>query len=330
MKLKRNYLKLFSLAVLIILPRIYFLQGLIQRKFSLRKISKSTLILISLFILSISLSMDWRIIAPWLLILLSNELIINYSPKKIRINTKILNIFYIVLILVSIYGRTEHLILGIDKNIFTIPLIPLIFFHKRNGFSFLTIFVLILLSYFIQSTNFTLVVSLSIIHFIFIKKIKRNESLSELGTLHLYFIFILSNIVAIGYAVYGALNFDFNNPSLIFPSSIIHRGLLILETFDIILSHKLAVFSGFYDTYLNLTETQVHNDAIKTYIQHGLILWIIQNHLALKFLNKFGYKTVDIFLIYLYNGILGLMGWGYGTFFTICTLLIEKSFNERK
>lgn len=318
-----KYILKFALAnIFILFPRVLFLLGLLRKFYP--RIQKSSLLILLLFSVCFVLSRDSSIVLPWLLLTLTNETKGMIYVEERRINRFLVDTTYLLILIASIFLRSNHLVLGIDKNILTIPLVLLILTHKsRHGLNTRSILLILGLSISIGSTNFLVFVMILILESVY-HKVRKLKPKRNIRFFSLTVIYLLINLIALSYVLIGGLVFDINAPSIFFPGSIIERGLAVIETYDYLEINSITFFSGQFSKYIISVNPQIHNDFIKSLIQNGLVYWIAQNFVLLKFIQAYRFSRLEIVSLFLYNGILGILGWGYGTFYILGTLFIER------
>jgi len=228
-------------------------------------------------------------------------------------------VLLITLILVSL-NNDGHLIFGIDKNIFCVPLVFLIIYitnYRRLDLK--EIILLVYLSIIINSINFLVYVFLCIIS----QKINLKQRGGQVIA------FVVAQILSISYVLIAAEYYDFNNPtSWLFPASIIERGLSLQTYAYFIVDHGVPLSSGNFEHYSTLASTYVHNDLLKLVVQHGLIYTSIVMVVQLNFIKKMNLKFSNVFAIYLFSGLLGGMGW-FGGHIIVLFFMLLNLFEKR-
>ena len=228
-------------------------------------------------------------------------------------------ILLIIIILVSYY-KDGHLIFGIDKNTFCIPVVfLLIYITNYRRLDWIEVVLLVYLSMIINSTNFQIYVILCVIS----QEIKLKQRGGQVAA------FLMAQILSISYVLIAAVYYDFNNPtSWLFPASIIERGVALQTYAYFIADHGLPLWSGNFEHYSLIASTYVHHDLLKLVLQHGLIYTIIVTILQLYFMKKMYLKFSNVFAIYLFSGLLGGMGW-FGGHIIILLFMLLNLFEKR-
>jgi hypothetical protein len=282
-----------------------------------KKFSKSIFVLyagaLTLFLIALAEGrMDAKSFFAWCALLLIPSLPLSRYKLNTRYNLTGLDskvvLFLAAIILVCVFFRNDHLIIGIDKNIFTVALVaPFLILIRLGNFGIFGGALLLASALATGSTNFV-IFSLTLLIGRYFFKPEASVAALISGT---SIAFVLSSAVV----TYSAINFDFHVPmSLLEVPSVIQRGWAFREAVGFIESNNL-IFNGSYASYRDSVDTVVHNDYVQVLIRYGFLYlsaFIILTSWGFK---RLGLSCSETFAVVFFSSNLGLIGWLGGAFF---------------
>jgi hypothetical protein len=263
--------------------------------------------------------MDLLRAIPWLLILFLLFLPFvraDVDLYKLKSQEKFVYLYIILIVIIGLVliFKDGHLIIGLDKNIFTIPLLVIyLVIYRIKKHNFIIIALMLMGSFATGSLNFFLSIILLIVGGQFFKKPASMFTL----VLSSFAAFSVSTIAVL----YSAMKFDFYNPESIFAvASVIERGIAYFNAIDFIANNDLFFNGGFVD-YADSVVTRVHNDYIQILIRNGFIFFTLFYVFTLVSFSRLNLTASDVFVIIFFSSNLGLIGWLSGLFFFVFYLI---------
>lgn len=249
-----------------------------------------------------------------------------YNINRIRrlqstiITPQISYIIITISILLVIFMKNGHLIIGIDKNIFTVVYaFLLLYITYYRKVTIIEMLLYLLFAFFVASTN--MLFYILIIFSLQTMKIKiKSAPLTALFT---------ANILALGYVWIAGSFYDLNDPHFfLFPASVIERGLAFLTYIQHLVENGVPFLRGNFNDYSQFAITYVHNDLLKLVVQHGLLYAVMITALQIHYIRQLQISFESVFAIYLFSGMLGGMGW-FGGHMIMLFFIFLNTFERR-